>query len=523
MPYELVLSSDIGLPGQSVDPQELGRRIQQLIETHAPRFRRLWMYYRNPMMSRTVERDEQGADRPYRQAQEWGLPSRVTGVRVSSNSAFTGQPVDGVARKEVVIENDIAWRIDTMIDFLFGKPIRIRSTVKNPARQEEIETLLKLIIDHNGGPTLLQHVALLGSVHGFVDLLVKLDPAAVDGSLSAGDGLAPRVDSADAGPHLDDAPDLDENSLPASPSAPLASLARAIRLEIVEPARALPVLSDTDWRDVRAYVQVYQITKRRASNSRFAKRIGFFRRIFQSEEFTTVVEILTAHSWQRYEDEKLVASGNNSLGELPLVHIQNLAVPFEYAGTSDVETMIPIQDELNTRLSDRANRITLQCFKMYLGKGIDGFTKVPIAPGRMWATDNSEAEVIEFGGDNASPSEDRHIQELREAMDKVSGVTPIAAGAIRGRIGHLTSAAALRVTMMALIAKTERKRLTYGQAIARMCELSLAWLDRAGMFHTHPDERQIEIEWADVLSDLTSDPLEKKQEHSPSPPGRGRG
>jgi hypothetical protein len=193
--------------------------------------------------------------------------------------------------------------------------------------------------------------------------------------------------------------------------------------------------------------------------------------------------------------------------------------------------MIPIQDELNTRLSDRANRITMQSFKMYLGKGIDGFTSVPIAPGRMWATDNTEAEVIEFGGDTKSPSEDRHIIELREAMDKVSGVTPIAAGAIRGRIGHLTSAAALRVTMMALLAKTQRKRLTYGQAIARMCELSLAWLDRAGLFPTSPDERQVEIEWSDVLSDLTPEtardltpsPTARDPHPTPSPFGRGSG
>jgi hypothetical protein len=66
--------------------------------------------------------------------------------------------------------------------------------------------------------------------------------------------------------------------------------------------------------------------------------------------------------------------------------------------------------------------------------------------------------------------------------------------------------------MMALIAKTQRKRLVYGEAIARMCQLSLAWLDRAGLFHTTPDERTFEIEWRDVVDDLT-----------PSPTGRGPG
>ena len=66
----------------------------------------------------------------------------------------------------------------------------------------------------------------------------------------------------------------------------------------------------------------------------------------------------------------------------------------------------------------------------------------------------------------------------------------MAAGAVRGRIGHLTSAAALRVTMQALIARTERKRTTYGMGISQMCELALAWLNAAGLFHTEESERK---------------------------------
>jgi len=299
----------------------------------------------------------------------------------------------------------------------------------------------------------------------------------------------------------------------------LARVAPCIRLEVVEPTRALPFLSDVDWRDVESYVQVFQVPRRfraplRATAGRqslFARISSSANRLFRSavtqtadaDDTITITEILTPGAWQRYEDEKLVSSGVNSLGMIPLVHIQNLAVPFQYSGNSDVEPLIPIQDELNTRLSDRANRITMQSFKMYLGKGIDGFTDLPVAPGRMWMTDNDAAQVIEFGGDPGNPSEDRHITELREAMDKISGVTPIAVGAIRGRIGNLTSAAALRVTMMALLAKTQRKRTTYGQAIAQMCQLALAWLDLAGVFHTTPDERRVEIVWPEILPDLS--------------------
>jgi hypothetical protein len=64
-----------------LDPETLRRLVDNLLESQGRRYRRLWMYYRNPMLPRTIERDEQGSDRPYRQAQEWGLPSRVTGAR----------------------------------------------------------------------------------------------------------------------------------------------------------------------------------------------------------------------------------------------------------------------------------------------------------------------------------------------------------------------------------------------------------------------------------------------------------
>lgn len=534
MSYELnkLGSGDEPFP---ISANELIRRVDELLTIKGRRFRRLAMYYANPMLPRRAERDEQGSDRPYRQGQEWGLPSRVTGVRQGDDPSLM-QAVDGVARKEVVIENDIGWRVDTMVDFLFGQPIRIGSLCADEGRRAQIETLLDEMLQQHGGGLLLQQLSLMGAIHGFVDVLVKLDPSAMreleNGSgpasdaarASSGDGsreeaavelLTPEVGSAS---RVDDetSPGASETS---SLRVPLARMARLIRLEIVDPARALPVLNETDWRDVRAYAQVYQLEKEPTSHvptsswlSRVLAQWSPMRgNAWEAKELRTMVEIITPRRWQRYEDETLVAEGDNSLGEIPLVHIQNIAAAFRYDGRSDVEPLIAMQDELNTRLSDRASRITLQSFKMYLGKGIDSFTDLPVAPGRMWMTDNIEAEVIQFGGDSSSPSEDLHITELREAMDKTSGVTPIAAGAIRGRVGNLTSAAALRVTMMSLLAKTERKRTTYGAAIERMCELALAWLDRAGVFRTSPDERRVEIHWPPMMPDSQMDQLREAQ------------
>jgi hypothetical protein len=148
---------------------------------------------------------------------------------------------------------------------------------------------------------------------------------------------------------------------------------------------------------------------------------------------------------------------------------------------------------------------------MYLGKGIEDFMQMPVAPGRMWLTDNENADIIEFGGDSKTFSEDNHIADIRQAMDKISGVTPIAAGALKGRIGRLTSAAALRVTMLALLAKTERKRTADGTANEQMCEMALDWLDRAGLFVTTPEERRVEIHWPSPIPVNEVERLEEAQ------------
>lgn len=549
-----------------IDSAEFSRRLDRLLHVERPRLARLWTYYRNPLHPRRADDD---TDRPYRQGQEIGLPPRLTGRRSD------GTPIEGVHRKEIVIENDIAWRVDTMVDYLFGKPIVIESAATDPQRRATLTRLLRHIFAANGGIQFLQQLALIGAVYGWVDVLVKFDADAADSPLDPAACAtrqvgAPPADAAGTGDPIPDptddvppsshassaipsedapttgpAPQAQADAWPTAPPPPpsvsdpadtgastrslddaLQRLARCIRFEIVEPARALPLLCPDDYRQVVAYGQVYERPNPDARTRRDPPPASLFARIARSlfatrsdgvigdDSSIQVIDLITADHWMRYENGRLRARGANALGAIPLVHVQNLALPFQYAGASDVEPLIPLQDELNTRLSDRASRITLQSFRMYLGKGIDNFTDLPVAPGQMWATDNENADVIEFGGDTSAPSEEAHITDIREAMDKTSGVTPIAAGAIKGRIGRLTSAAALRITLLALLAKTERKRTTYGRAIAEMAALALAWLDRAGLFHTTTEERRIEIHWPSPLPEDETDRLDQARRKS---------
>jgi hypothetical protein len=148
---------------------------------------------------------------------------------------------------------------------------------------------------------------------------------------------------------------------------------------------------------------------------------------------------------------------------------------------------------------------------MYLGKGIEGFENRPISPGRMWYTDNTEASIEEFGGDTQCASEDRHITEIREAIDKASGVTPVLAGILKGKVGNLTSAVALRLTLMGMLSKTERKKFTYGEGLKKICYMVLSILDKAGIYKTSEADRQLDVIFPSPLPENLMEKLKEAQ------------
>jgi hypothetical protein len=462
----------------------------------ARHYRRLWDYFRNPLRPASGAAADalNAASRPYVEAQEAGLPARITGVRRRG----PGDDTLDLRRKEVVIENDIAWRVHTMVDFLFPRCPTLRSLAPDAALARSVEEALQAMLDANGGVRLLHEMALYGAVYGFVDVALRTPADAADPVLAAaGAAGSPARSPASAAPaHRPGPPSAD----PAPARRRALAAARALRLEPIEAPRVVPVLAEDDYRRLRLWMQTFEKHPPRLEPAKRSRLPLPWRGRGEAQPAAVeVVELLSPAWWQRYEDRVLVAEGPNPLGRLPVVHVQNLSLPGGYAGLGDVEPLVPLQDELNTRLSDRAHRVTYQSFKMYLGKGIDDFLERPVGPGQMWATESPNASIEEFGSDADAPGETAHVEQVRQALDKVSGVTPLAAGLIRGNVGHLASATALKVVLSGLLARTARKRLTYGDGLQRIAELALAWLDRRGVLRTRPEDRRVEVHWPSPL------------------------
>ncbi|QYK47544.1 MAG: phage portal protein [Phycisphaeraceae bacterium] len=466
-----------------LDPAFIAHVIDEHRRTTVVRLERLWAYYRNALAARaepsqTVANAVTRAGRWYTLAQEVGLPQRIVGTpgQLSDDRAR--------ARREAVIENDIAWRIHLMVDFMAGRPVTIASTAPDDAMRTRVERVLNAIWEASGGITLIQDMALLGHVYGHVDLMLRIDEGAIR---EVGSSVS-RIDE----------------------SVSLDRIARAIRIELIEPTRGIPITSPTDYRVLDAYlihvehednaVDCRGMLSSLTSRSRPASHVASRRRV-------TTLETMTPGRRIVEQDGRVVLDERSLLlpDVVPVVHVQNTSQPFRYTGVSEVEPLIPLQDELNTRLSDRACRVTMQSFNMYLAKGIEGFDRVPVGPGQVWSTDNPDAEVTAFGGDASSPSEDAHIEQIREAMDKTSAVPPLAGGVVRARIGNLSSANALRITLMSLLAKTARKRLAYGRGIAELNTLILRALDSAGVLRTSESGRVTEVRWQDPLGEIAGE------------------
>ncbi|MEM6551709.1 MAG: phage portal protein [Planctomycetota bacterium] len=440
-------------PAQPASPTTHAR-LSQLIHDHQthqqPRLHKLWQYYRNP-------------DTTGKLAQTQGLPPRLATDPPSPTA-------DPTATRETVIENDIAWRIHALVDFMVGQPVRIRSQAQDRGLAQDIDAYLNDVFTEAGGPLFFQELILLGSIYGHVDILLDA--------------------SAD---HLDLAPIPATRGIP----DPHRQNLRQLHTYLLHHRTPNPNHQETSaprWRTLLSSLSPQQPATHDEHTTLFTPEL-----------------IARYHQPARTTTRRLLDAGPNPLGRIPVVHIQNLPQPLHWTGLSDVEPLIPLQDELNTRLSDRANRVTFQSFKMYLGKGIDSFNDRPVGPGQMWQTDNPDAAILEFGGDADSPSETAHIQDIRDALDKTSGVTPVAAGLVRGKVGNLSSENAIRIVLLGLTAKAERKRLLYGQGIARACELVLHAAHTFGQLHTEPADRRVQLLWPNPTPEPESTRLRNAQ------------
>lgn len=156
----------------------------------------------------------------------------------------------------------------------------------------------------------------------------------------------------------------------------------------------------------------------------------------------------------------------------PVVDCQNLPVPNEYWGMSDLEEdIIGLQQSINFVLSNIARIIRYHAHPKTWGRGFSS-RDLRIGVDEVIVFPSAEAELhnLEMQSDLASSIE--LYKRLREALHEVSRIPEVATGKLDSTGG--LSGVALQILYQPLVEKTETKRRMYGDMLIELNRRLLA-------------------------------------------------
>src|SRR5205085_10771055 len=105
---------------------------------------------------------------------------------------------------------------------------------------------------------------------------------------------------------------------------------------------------------------------------------------------------------------------------LPFVHVGNLRPPNAFWGVSDLRDVIPLNRELDERVSDQADLIRYHADPPVVFKGVDEHSDLAVGPGTVWDIPaDADVRLLEWSG---QPRRGRGQSQLR-----LAGQTEVAA------------------------------------------------------------------------------------------------
>ncbi len=150
----------------------------------------------------------------------------------------------------------------------------------------------------------------------------------------------------------------------------------------------------------------------------------------------------------------------------PVIDCQNLPAPNEYWGVSDLESdVIELNKELNFLLSNGNRIIRFHAHPKTWGRGFSADQlKIAVDDTVVLPNDRAELKNLEMQSDLGSTLD--FYRELRQALHEISRSPEVASGKVEN-IGQL-SGLAIQILYGPLVAKTETKRVLYGEMLAEL-------------------------------------------------------
>jgi hypothetical protein len=168
--------------------------------------------------------------------------------------------------------------------------------------------------------------------------------------------------------------------------------------------------------------------------------------------------------------------GPNPYGFIPFVHVPNLPLANESWGQSDLVDVMPINREIDERVSDAADVIRFHADPPIVFRGVTEHADLAIGPGTVWdIPSDADVKLLEWHGQPIAVGE--HIDRLYRTLYEVAE-TPRTSF---GDSGRALSGVALETELRPIVQRTLRKRAWWTRALRRRSELVLSLARQFGV------------------------------------------
>lgn len=209
-----------------------------------------------------------------------------------------------------------------------------------------------------------------------------------------------------------------------------------------------------------------------------------------------VVERWTSSELEVTVGRTTTRRGANPYGFIPFVHVPNLPLANEPWGQSDLVDVIPINREIDERVSDAADVIRFHADPPIVFRGVTEHADLAVGPGTVWdIPSDADVKLLEWHGAPIAVGE--HIERLYRTLYEVTE-TPRTSF---GDSGRLLSGVALETELRPIVQRTLRKRAWWTRALRRRSALVLALARHLG---GHPsiggvEDHRIRVLWPPML------------------------
>ena len=180
------------------------------------------------------------------------------------------------------------------------------------------------------------------------------------------------------------------------------------------------------------------------------------------EQPIPIVEEWTSTEFALLANGQEMVRKPNPYGFIPFVHIANARPANEFWGVSDLKDVMPLNRELNERMSDMADVIRFHADPPVVFRGVMEHSDLAVGPGTVWdIPEGADVQLLEWRGQN--PAVQEHIERVLRSLHDVAETPKTAFG----DSGRLLSGVALETELQPLIQKTLRKRAWWNAGLRR--------------------------------------------------------